>query len=278
MPRPMKKGLTYFALDVDIFEDDKIFDLQNEYGPLGEVIYVRLLCFVYKNGYYYRFESLDKLAAMLMRSIGNRWAKDKKTVKEVILYLAKINLFSSELMLRNVITSRSIQERYLIAVGRRRSKIAEYCLIEKNSDFDEGLLSAPENPVSVAETPVNVTETSINVNDNAHTKVNKTKVNKSKVVACSENSTVSTNSTIVKFGTVKLTQQQHDELVKDFGSEKVEEYIKRCDEYQQSKGRQYSTNYETIRKWIEEDKEKEKKKEHSDGFDPEKYKCLINNI
>lgn len=278
MPRPMKKGLTYFALDVDIFEDDKIFDLQNEYGPLGEVIYVRLLCFVYKNGYYYRFESLDKLAAMLMRSIGNRWAKDKKTVKEVILYLAKINLFSSELMLRNVITSRSIQERYLIAVGRRRSKIAEYCLIEKNSDFDEGLLSAPENPVSVAETPVNVTETSINVNDNAHTKVNKTKVNKSKVVACSENSTVSTNSTIVEFGTVKLTQQQHDELVKDFGSEKVEEYIKRCDEYQQSKGRQYSTNYETIRKWIEEDKEKEKKKEHSDGFDPEKYKCLINNI
>ncbi|MBP3380680.1 MAG: DUF4373 domain-containing protein [Ruminococcus sp.] len=274
----MKKGLTYFALDVDIFEDDKIFDLQNEYGPLGEVIYVRLLCFVYKNGYYYRFESLDKLAAMLMRSIGNRWAKDKKTVKEVILYLAKINLFSSELMLRNVITSRSIQERYLIAVGRRRSKIAEYCLIEKNSDFDEGLLSAPENPVSVAETPVNVTETSINVNDNAHTKVNKTKVNKSKVVACSENSTVSTNSTIVEFGTVKLTQQQHDELVKDFGSEKVEEYIKRCDEYQQSKGRQYSTNYETIRKWIEEDKEKEKKKEHSDGFDPEKYKCLINNI
>lgn len=74
MARPIKPGLEYFSLDVDIFEDDKIFDLQNEYGPLGEVIYLRLLCLIYKNGYYYRFDSLDKLAGLLIKSIGNRWA------------------------------------------------------------------------------------------------------------------------------------------------------------------------------------------------------------
>lgn len=75
MARPIKPGLEYFSLDVDIFEDDKIFDLQNEYGPLGEVIYLRLLCLIYKNGYYYRFDSLDKLAGLLIKSIGNRWAR-----------------------------------------------------------------------------------------------------------------------------------------------------------------------------------------------------------
>ena len=74
MARPIKPGLEYFSLDVDIFEDGKIFDLQNEYGPLGEVIYLRLLCLIYKNGYYYRFDSLDKLAGLLIKSIGNRWA------------------------------------------------------------------------------------------------------------------------------------------------------------------------------------------------------------
>lgn len=178
MPRPRKKGLDYFPLDVDIFEDDKLFDVQNDYGPLGEIIYIRLLCLVYKHGYYYQFESIDKLAAMMIRSIGNRWAKDKKTVKEVILYLAKINLFSAELMHRNVITSRSIQERYLLAVERRQSKIEEYNLLEKN-DFHEGLLSVPENPVSATLTNVSVAETPINVNSNA-TKESKEKKRKEK--------------------------------------------------------------------------------------------------
>lgn len=78
MARPKKKGLEYFPLDVDIFEDDKLFDVQNDYGPLGEIIYIRLLCLVYRNGYYYQFESLDKLAAMMIRSIGNRWTKGQK--------------------------------------------------------------------------------------------------------------------------------------------------------------------------------------------------------
>lgn len=66
MGRNSKKGLLYFPVDVDIFEDDKLFDVQNEYGPLGEVIYLRLLCLIYKNGYYYRYDSIDKLAKMLI--------------------------------------------------------------------------------------------------------------------------------------------------------------------------------------------------------------------
>lgn len=161
MARPIKPGLEYFSLDVDIFEDDKIFDLQNEYGPLGEVIYLRLLCLIYKNGYYYRFDSLDKLAGLLIKSIGNRWARDKKAVKDVILYCAKCNLFSSELMQNNVITSRSIQLRYLKAKERNLPKIEEYSLLEKSAQG--GLKSAPETPVNVAETPVIATETPVSV-------------------------------------------------------------------------------------------------------------------
>lgn len=195
MAKPRKKGLDYFSFDVDIFEDDKLFDVQIEYGPLGESIYLRLLCLVYKNGYYYKFESLDKLAAMMIKSIGNRWARDKKTVKEVILYLAKCNLFSSELMQRNVITSRSIQERYKLATERRQSNIEEYNLLEKNF-FQEGLSGVPKNSVTVAETQVNVTETQVNVNNNT---TKESKVNEKYLLTSGnqpENlSTVSTNPT-----------------------------------------------------------------------------------
>lgn len=35
MGRPIKAGLSYFPKDVDYYEDFKIMDLMNEYGPLG---------------------------------------------------------------------------------------------------------------------------------------------------------------------------------------------------------------------------------------------------
>lgn len=278
MPRPRKKGLEYFPLDVDIFEDDKLFDVQNDYGPLGEIIYIRLLCLVYKHGYYYQFESIDKLTAMMIRSIGNRWAKDKKTVKEVILYLAKINLFSAELMQRNVITSRSIQERYQLAVERRQSKIEEYSLLEKN-DFPEGLLSVPENPISVAEKGITVTETLDNVSNNAakESKGKESKVNESKgkETVGADAPPVPTIRTYGEFKNIKLTDSEYQKLAEQYGNQNVEKYIKKMDVYLQEKGRTYNNYYLALQKWLDADNVK---KEFSDGFDPEKYKALINKF
>lgn len=36
---PKKPGLTYYPKMLDFYEDDKIFDLLDEYGPLGVTIY-----------------------------------------------------------------------------------------------------------------------------------------------------------------------------------------------------------------------------------------------
>lgn len=278
MPRPRKKGLEYFSLDVDIFEDDKLFDVQNDYGPLGEIIYIRLLCLVYKHGYYYQFENIDKLAAMMIKSIGNRWVKDKKTVKEVILYLAKINLFSAELMQRNVITSRSIQERYQLAVERRQSKIEEYSLLEQN-DFPEGLLSVPENPISVAEKGITVTETLDNVSNNAakESKGKESKVNESKgkETVGADAPPVPTLRTYGEFKNIKLTDSEYQKLAEQYGNQNVEKYIKKMDVYLQEKGRTYNNYYLALQKWLDADNVK---KEFSDGFDPEKYKALINKF
>ena len=84
MARPIKKGLSYFPFDVDIFEDDKLFDIQYEYGPAGEAVYLRLLCLVYRNGYYYRFDSIEKLAKLAIRSIGVRWINKLENAVEMI--------------------------------------------------------------------------------------------------------------------------------------------------------------------------------------------------
>lgn len=177
MSRPQKDKLDYFPFDVDIFEDDKLFDVQNEYGPLGEIIYIRLLCLIYKNGYYYKFETLDKLASLLVRSIGNKWVRDKKTVVQVIPFLAKCNLFSSELMQENVLTSASIQRRYLKATERRQSlNNKPYWLLEEEDQHSR--INVRKNGVNVYNNSINVDNNSVNVGNNP---TKKSKVNKSKV-------------------------------------------------------------------------------------------------
>ena len=76
MARPKKTGLDYFPMDVDFWNDIKIMDLLNEYGPLGTAVYNIIINLVYKNGYYIEV-SPEQLALMIMRIIGNKWITDK---------------------------------------------------------------------------------------------------------------------------------------------------------------------------------------------------------
>jgi DnaD/phage-associated family protein len=174
-----KLGLQYFSFDVDIFEDEKLFDVTNEFGPLGEIIFIRLLCYIYKNGYYYKYENLDKLASMLIRSIGNRWARDRQVVMQVIPFLAKCNLFSLELMQENVLTSAAIQKRYLIATERRKPLTNKpYWLLDENESENiknaDVLIDVHKNKEDVYKNISNVYKDDSNVYRNA---TNKSKVN-----------------------------------------------------------------------------------------------------
>ena len=52
MARPTKEGLDYFPLDVDVFEDEKIEAIAGEFGLKGEIAVIKLLCAIYKKGYF----------------------------------------------------------------------------------------------------------------------------------------------------------------------------------------------------------------------------------
>lgn len=134
MARPFKNGLEYFPLDVDIFNDDKLFDVQNKYGAIGEVVYLRMLCLVYRNGYYYDFQNKERLASILIRSIGNKWINDKSEVLEIVELIVECGLFSGELFAQNILTSHGIQERYIKTTDRRRKSVDEHSLIKKTDD------------------------------------------------------------------------------------------------------------------------------------------------
>lgn len=159
MGRPPKKGLTYFPRDTDYYDDLKIMDLMNMYGPLGLVIYDIVITMVYKEGYYLEV-SLDKIAAYIMRIVGNRWIKDRNLVLQVIQYCADIGLLHDALLRQSVITSTGIQRRYQEVTVRNKVSKNKYWLLDNDGQVP---LNVPENLVSVTETPVFATETPVNV-------------------------------------------------------------------------------------------------------------------
>jgi len=141
---PNKAELDYFPKMVNFYDDDKIFDLLDEYGPLGVTIYDCILTIVYSNGYYANL-SKDKLSRMVIRKIGNKWIKSQKVAVQVIDYCADLGLLCKDLMLRDIITSVGIQKRYYkiaVKLMKRRLYSKEYWLLDKNG---EPLLNASQN-------------------------------------------------------------------------------------------------------------------------------------
>lgn len=132
---------------VNYYEDDKIFDLLDEYGPLGVTVYDCILTIVYSNGYFANL-SKDKLSRMVIRKIGNKWIKSQKVVVQVIDYCADLGLFHKDLMLQNIITSVGIQKRYYkiaVKLMKRQLYSKEYWLLDENG---EPLLNKPIFPIS----------------------------------------------------------------------------------------------------------------------------------
>ena len=159
MGRKAKTGLSYFSKDVDYYDDFKIMDLMNEYGPLGQTIYDVLLCMIYHEGYYLEVPSMEQLAVKIIKTIGNRWVKKKDFVLQVIYYCADIGLFDKTLLNQNIITSAGIQRRYDSVTVRNKVNKDKYRLIDKNG---QPLLNAPQNPISATETTIFATEKTIN--------------------------------------------------------------------------------------------------------------------
>ena len=182
MARPLKKGLEYFPLDVRIFRDDKIRDLGYKAGPIGELIYIRILTLIYENGYYIE-ASINKLAKIIHREIGPQWTKLER-ISESIHACLEVGLFDKTLAVQGVITSVSVQKQYLLSTMRRKDiNITKYWLLEPSSSVERagGSLSISNGEVNVAETVVNVDNNSVNVDISTQSK-SKSKKDKDKEI------------------------------------------------------------------------------------------------
>lgn len=128
MARTNKVGIDYFPFDVDFFNDEKIEFVAARFGVKGEVVALRLLCKIYRNGYYTTWT--DDECTLLAKRAGD--GITPSLVSDVVNELAKRGFFDESIFSRfSVLTSRGIQNRYFEATKRYKSieAQAEYLLV-----------------------------------------------------------------------------------------------------------------------------------------------------
>ncbi|MBE6038125.1 MAG: DUF4373 domain-containing protein [Anaerofustis stercorihominis] len=117
MARPQKKGLDYFPMDVDFYDDIKLTVLTGKFGSDALAVYVYILCRIFKNWYYIEF-SED-----LVYSVARYTGVDADKVEDIILTCAEKDLFDMDILEEyDVLTSRYIQSIYQEAVKTRGKK------------------------------------------------------------------------------------------------------------------------------------------------------------
>lgn len=117
MGRPTKVGLDYFSFDVDFFEDEKVIPVSSEFGAKGECVLVRVLCAIYRNGYF------AECSDAFMFKIAKQTNLQFSLVNEVISGLVRWG-FLDKTMFNSfgVLTSKGIQRRWKEATRKRVSK------------------------------------------------------------------------------------------------------------------------------------------------------------
>ncbi|PCE02872.1 DNA replication protein DnaD [Enterococcus hirae] len=152
MARPTKDGLDYFPLDVDVFEDEKIEAIAGEFGLKGEIAVIKLLCAIYKKGYFILWNDLTQ-ATLLKRLPG----VSKEMLNQIVNRLVIWGFFDKKLFDSvEVLTSENIQATYFEATKRRKSPKPTKYVINANNNTQDERVNDDINPQSkVKESKVN---------------------------------------------------------------------------------------------------------------------------
>lgn len=111
MARTIKKGLDYFPMDIDIFNDLKIRKLIKYQGGKSITVYALLLCNIYKNGYYMKW---DKELPFICSELTGF---EEAYISEVIKTCLTLGLFSKGLFdADGVLTSKVFKNGIVVSV------------------------------------------------------------------------------------------------------------------------------------------------------------------
>ena len=205
MARPTKKGLDYFPLDVDFLSDLKVRRIIKACGKEAVHILVALLANIYRDeGYYVLWD--DDLAFLVADEVGTK----EGTVEELVRKAVQVKFFDKDIFDKySVLTSKGIQNRYILATKERKKVELEF----------KYLLT---NEVNRSNISINGRNNSVNQGNNQQSKVKESKEKEIKEDAtASESASLETFQKLWLFPNVVQVEDLLN-LVNIYGDELVE--------------------------------------------------------
>lgn len=138
-----KIGLNYFSVDTDRYQDIKIKRLKKAHGCQGLAVYDYVLCEIYRDKGCFLEWTED-----IIFDVAEYLALTEDVVKQVVSFCASVGLFDEEKLAEGVVTSRSIQERYMDFCQRAKRKDA---VIPENIKLTEKCEIIPEESEIISE-------------------------------------------------------------------------------------------------------------------------------
>lgn len=234
MARPTKKGLDYFPLDVDFLSDLKVRRIIKACGKEAVHILVALLANIYRDeGYYVLWD--DDLAFLVADEVGTK----EGTVEELVRKAVQVKFFDKDIFDKySVLTSKGIQNRYILATKERKKVELEF----------KYLLS---NEVNRSNISINGRGNPVNQGNNQQSKVKESKEKEIKEDATAgESASLETFQKLWLFPNVVQVEDLLN-LVNIYGDELVEAAIKLAGSKDVPKNRAISFLTASLQEWAD---------------------------
>ena len=155
MARNQKIGFDFYRVDTDRYQDIRIKKLKKNYGCNGIAVYDYVLCEIYRvKGCFLEWDESTTF------DVAEYFGLKENTVSEIMRYCGSVGLFDKELLSRGIVTSASIQKRYLYmcqSAKRANATIPESCNLITDVT-NEKPISSEEMPISSEEMPISSEE------------------------------------------------------------------------------------------------------------------------
>lgn len=135
MARPDKQGIDYFPMDLDFDLDDRLSLSIAELGNKGALLYISLLSYIYKDGY---FKEWNEEVQLRFVHRYKAYEFDSTFVNDGLNSLLKWGLFDRDIYSQYLLlTSKRIQSTWLEATRKRNKRkiCQEIWLIDLPENF-----------------------------------------------------------------------------------------------------------------------------------------------
>ena len=133
-------GINYFPVGVNFMEENAMEVIEAKYGIKGSAIVLKLMCKIYKEGYYIRW---DEEQCLIFANKAGREVQAEEVQGIIEILITKGILDRNSYQENGILTSESIQKVWMEATKRRKRELSELPYLMVKPEKENGKADTP---------------------------------------------------------------------------------------------------------------------------------------